>query len=348
MACRPRPRHSRKPLWPAALVCSRPSGSLGGLGIVSVLVCTRDRPAMLLRLLRSLLATPDGSGGNTSPLEVIVVDQSDGPETSQVVTSLEGDGRVRLVRSRTRGKGAALNEGLAVARGGILVCTDDDCEAPAGWAEDMTRALRHQPSAAVLFCQVLPTPGYDRQAGFIPGYSLSRSQTVRSLSFRFRRFGLGAGMAVRTEAVASWGGFDEAMGPGSLFPSCDDWDIAMRALWRGWHVYECAEVSITHHGFRRYSEGLDHARRDWVALGAVCTKPLRAGYWSAITLPLSLFGAYAVWPPIFDLLTLRRARGITRIVSFLQGFARGLRTPLDARTLCFMPCGEALRSKSAP
>jgi glycosyltransferase involved in cell wall biosynthesis len=306
------------------------------VAIISVLVCTRNRSAMLLRLLRSLLATPDESGGNASSLEVIVVDQSDGPETSQTVASLEGDGRVRFVRSRTRGKGAALNEGLAVARGEILVCTDDDCEAPAGWAEDMTRALRRRPSAAVLFCQVLPTPGYDQQTGFIPAYPLSRSRMVRSPSFRCRRFGLGAGMAVRTEMVRSLGGFDEAMGPGALFPSSDDWDIAVRALLRGWHVYECAEVSITHHGFRRYDEGLDHARRDWIALGAVCAKPLRAGYRSTFTLPLWTLGAYAIWPPVLDLLALRRPRGITRIVSFLRGFAHGMRTPVDAKTLRFM------------
>jgi glycosyltransferase involved in cell wall biosynthesis len=319
-----------------------------GLGIVSVLVCTRDRPAMLLRLLRSLLATPDARGGNTSPLEVIVVDQSDGPETSQVVASLEGDGRVRLVRSTTRGKGAALNEGLAVARSEILVCTDDDCEAPIGWAEDMTRALGQQPSAAVLFCQVLPAPGFDRQGGFIPAYSLPRSRTVRSLAFRCRRFGLGAGMAVRTEVARSLGGFDEAMGPGSRFPSCDDWDIAIRVLLRGWHVCEAVEPSITHHGFRRFSEGRDHARRDWTALGVVCAKPLRAGYWSAFTLPLWSFGAYALWPLALDLLALRRPRGVTRVVSFLQGFARGLRTPVDASTLCFMPSGTAPGSKSGP
>jgi glycosyltransferase involved in cell wall biosynthesis len=306
------------------------------VSVISVLVCTRNRSAMLLRLLRSLLATPDGGIGNSSALEVIVVDHSDGPETSQAVASLEGDGRVRLVRSRTRGKGAALNEGLAVARGEILVCTDDDCEATVGWADDMTRALRQRPSTAVLFCQVLPTPGYDRQTGFIPAYLLSRSRTVRRLPFRCRRFGLGAGMAVRTEVVRSLGGFDESMGPGALFPSSDDWDIAMRALLGGWHVYECAELSITHHGFRRYDEGLEHARRDWLALGAVCAKPLRAGYWSTVTLALWTLGAYAMWPPVVDLLALRRPRGITRIVSFLRGFARGMRTPVDAKTLCFV------------
>jgi GT2 family glycosyltransferase len=143
-------------------------------------------------------------------------------------------------------------------------------------------------------------------------------------------------MAVRTAVIRSLGGFDETMGPGALFPSCDDWDVAMRALLRGWQVYEAAELSITHHGFRDFLEGREHARRDWLALGAVCAKPLRVGYWSAFTLAAWCFSAYAVWPPIVDLFSLRRPRGLTRIVSFIQGFAMALRTPIDTRTLRFI------------
>ena len=304
---------------------------------VSVLVCTRNRPEGLLRLLRSLLVEPEAPATEATSLEVIVVDQSDGPETSQAVASLGPDERVRFVRSRTRGKGAALNEGLALAGSEILVCTDDDCEAGSGWAEGMTRALQERPGAAVLFCQVLPTPGYDTQRGFIPAYLLSRSRTIASLSFRCSRFGLGAGMAVRTAAVRALGGFDPTLGPGSLFPSCDDWDIAVRTLLGGWQVYEAKELAIVHHGFRSFAEGVEHARRDWIALGAACAKPLRAGYWSTFTLPLWCFGAYAVWPPVWDLFCLRRPRGLTRIVSFVQGFARGLRTAVDPRTLAFAP-----------
>lgn len=291
---------------------------------------------MLLRLLRSLLVPPSAAERGSPSLQVIVMDQSAGPATREAVATLRADARLRLVTSRTRGKGAALNEGLELAASEILVCTDDDCEAPVGWAEGMTRALQERPAAAVLFCQVLPTPGYDTRSGFIPAYPLSRSETVSRLSFRTRRFGLGAGMAVRSAVVRSLGGFDETMGPGGLFPSCDDWDVAIRALLRGWQVYEAAELSITHHGFRSFAEGREHARRDWLALGAVCAKPLRAGYWSTLALALWCFSAYAVWPPVVDLLSLRRPRGLARIVSFVQGFALALRTPVDVRTLRFI------------
>jgi glycosyltransferase involved in cell wall biosynthesis len=302
------------------------------MAILSVLVCTRDRPASLIRAVRSVLADDSHRTDPCTTLELIVVDQSEGTDTASALNEI-GDPRLRYVHSSTRGKGAALNQGLALARGAIVVCTDDDCEVTPGWARGMTAALERRASAAVLFCQVLPTPDYDAASGFIPAYTLESSRTVRSLSFMFGKFGIGAGMAVRADVVRAIGGFDETLGPGGLYPSCDDWDIAMRALLRGWHVHESAELSVLHHGFRTFRDGVQHARRDWLALGAVCAKPLRAGYWSSFTLACWTFGAYAVWPPVRDVLLLRRPRGLTRILSFLEGFASGLRRPVDPVTL---------------
>ena len=62
--------------------------------------------------------------------------------------------------------------------------------------------------------------------------------------------GLGAGMALRREAILSLGGSDETLGPGSRFGSGDDWDLSVRTLLAHWHVYRTAHVSILHHGFR--------------------------------------------------------------------------------------------------
>ena len=100
------------------------------MGIVSALVCTRDRPGALVKTVGSLLAS-DGI-----QFELIVIDQSDGPESEQALATLVSDPRLRYVRSAVRGKGAALNEGLRLTRGEIVACTDDDCEAPPdGWRE---------------------------------------------------------------------------------------------------------------------------------------------------------------------------------------------------------------------
>jgi GT2 family glycosyltransferase len=146
---------------------------------------------------------------------------------------------------------------------------------------------------------------------------------------------MGAGMAVRRQAVTSLGGFDEAFGPGARFGSGDDWDISHRMLLSGWHVYETAELSVLHHGFRTLAQGREHTRRDWIAIGAVCAKPMRAGHLSAVVVALWYFLVHALWPPLHDLLRLRRPSGRSRIAGFIQGSVQGLRTPVDRKTLLF-------------
>ncbi len=105
------------------------------MSIVSALVCTRNRPKSIVGAARSLLS------GSDPDLELIVVDQSDGPDTELALQELKADTRLRYLRSSVRrGKGVALNEGIRAARGTIIACTDDDCEAPPDWAVGVWRA----------------------------------------------------------------------------------------------------------------------------------------------------------------------------------------------------------------
>jgi len=268
------------------------------------------------------------------PLELIVVDQSDGTDTEQALASFRSDPRFRYQRSQARGKGAALNEGIRLASGAIIVCTDDDCEAPPGWVMGMARALESQPTAVIAFCSVVPVP-YDRALGYVPAYELKENRLLQNVSAICKGLGIGAGMALRRDFALAMGGFDESFGPGARFPSADEWDIALRALLSGRHVYETSELSIVHDGFRTFEEGRKHSRRDWIALGAVCAKPLRAGHFEAAVVPLWLFSTKALWPPLADALHLRKPRGVARIAAFIQGFGQGLGTKVDRKTLRF-------------
>ncbi len=178
----------------------------------------------------------------------------------------------------------------------------------ARWVLGMARALESQPTAVVAFCRVLPVP-YDPKLGYVPAYELKRNRLLRSVSGICMGLGIGAGMAVRRDFALSMGGFDEAFGPGARFPSADDWDISLRALLSGKHVYETSELTILHDGFRSFEEGRTHVRRDWVALGAVCAKPLRAGHPAALVVPIWLLLTKTILPPIGDALRLRKRGG---------------------------------------
>ena len=296
---------------------------------LSAVVCTRNRPAPIVEAVKLLLQ------GGPANMELIVIDQSDGPETQVAMAPLQADARLRYQRTASRGKGAALNEAVALARGAILVCTDDDCLAPPSWVEDMTRALLSRPDAVICFCNVEPVP-HDPATGYVPHYLITGSRTLRSVADICGGLGLGAGMAVRRDFVIKAGGFDDFFGPGGRFPSADEWDLVIRALLTGHSVYETGDIAIVHDGFRSLEEGRVHVRRDWIALGAVCAKPIRAGYLKAVVVPVWLFSVKAVWPIIRDMACMRRPRGFARVTTFLKGFARGFATPVDPRTLRFV------------
>jgi hypothetical protein len=63
-----------------------------------------------------------------------------------------------------------------------------------------------------------------------------------------------------------------------------------------------------------------------------------------MVVPVWEFLAHAMLPPIVDLVCLRRPKGLSRIIGFLQGLAIGLATPLENKTLKFVP-RDSLASK---
>jgi len=296
--------------------------------LVSALVCTRNRAASLVRTVTSLL-TQDGLLH-----EVVVIDQSDNDETEQALKAIAHD-RLRYFKSRAVGKGAALNEGLGYARGEIVVCTDDDCEAPPDWVSSMTRALERYPRVAIAFCNVV-APSHDRNAGYVPTYERSESRLLHSVLDLSTGYGLGAGMALRKEAILSVGGCDETMGPGARFKSGDDIDLAIRVLQLGWHVLDTVETSIIHHGFRPHTTSRAHVGGDWFALGATCSKSVRGRRLLGAVPTLWLFTTQALWPPVKHVATLRKPFGLTRITAFVQGFAKGVTTPVDRERMLFL------------
>jgi GT2 family glycosyltransferase len=310
---------------------------------VTALVCTRARPESLVRAVRSLLASEGVE------LEILVIDQNDGDLARDALAGFKHDPRLRLVPSLKAGKGAGLNQGIELARSEIVVCTDDDCEVPKDWAASFSAALAREPRAAVAFGPVCALP-YDATAGYVPTYEPQRDRRLDSVTSLLGNHGLGAAMAVRREFILQMGGVDQQVGPGGRFPSGDDWDISVRALLLGRDVLELSSVpKVVHHGFRSFSEGREHARRDWLAIGAVCAKPIRAGHLSSAILPLWKFTFSALAPPLLEALQLRRPQGLTRITSFIQGFAQGLLTPVDSEHILFREVvGEAAAGKPGP
>ena len=295
---------------------------------VSVLLPTRNRADDVVRAVTSVLESKGVE------LDLVVIDQSDSTETAEALSEWTSTAQVRIVRSHHRGVGAALNDGLSQAAFPIVIRTDDDCEVDPGWVAGMAAVFDDRPEVAMVFCNVVAGP-HDRQAGYVPEYLRHRTRLLRSPIDTIRGWGIGAGVGFRREAIQAIGGFDDKMGPGSPFQSGDDWDVELRALLNGWHVVHTADLQVIHHGFRTFTEGRDHARRDWFGIGACFGKLARTRHPSVWLLAAWELGTHAVLPPVVDIAHLRRPRGLMRIVAFCEGYTRGLTAPIDKDTYCF-------------
>jgi GT2 family glycosyltransferase len=301
---------------------------------VSVVVCTRGRGPLVCSAIDSILASVGVR------IDLVVVDQSAFDDTAQAVAAFRDDPRLRYLRSFTVGVSRARNIGIRAATNDIVLITDDDVTVRPDWARNFVCELAPLERVAVGFCRVEAAP-HDVTQGFIPDHEVERPVLVRSLLSKSRARGIGAGMAVRRGAVLAIGGFDEQLGPGAPLRSGEDRDLAARALTTGWWVYQTPDAAVVHHGFRTWAEGRELTRRDWYGIGAAYSKQLKCGH-IAILAVLAHEVLYAgfVRPAALALVG-RGSIGIRRVVYFLEGLGRGLRTPVDRRTALFVVPGTA-------
>jgi O-antigen biosynthesis protein len=98
--------------------------------VISVIVPTCDRHADLRRCLASLTTQ-----STRHTLEIIVVDNRPSRGSARLVATEFPS--VRVITEPRHGLSYARNAGIAAATGRIIVATDDDVTAPAGWIEKL-------------------------------------------------------------------------------------------------------------------------------------------------------------------------------------------------------------------
>jgi O-antigen biosynthesis protein len=199
--------------------------------MVSVVVATRDRPAMLVECLASILRQDYGR------IEVIVVDNAPrSSATAEAVRSRFGEEpRIRYVREDRAGISFARNRGVAAARGRIVAFTDDDVRVDEGWLTALVQPFLADPETACATGLVMPAR-LDTQAqvwteefgGFNKGYD-ARTWDLDShedvlFPYAAGRLGSGQNMAFDREFLRRSGGFNIALGTGS--PAMGGEDLA--------------------------------------------------------------------------------------------------------------------------
>lgn len=221
---------------------------------LSVVVPTFDTCEMTLRCCAAAWAALPAGG------ELIVVDDGSGDETAtRVRAALPGAVVVR--REHNGGYSAAVNTGLAHARGDVVLLLNSDAHLDAAAAEALLAAFDHDPAVGVAGAQLLDADGTPQwSGGREPGLAWMMAvvsglgpvvgawrQRVRALRHataqgdRDVHWVSGAAMAVRRAALEATGRFDERVcGYGQ------DLDFCVRARAAGWRVRIVATARVPH------------------------------------------------------------------------------------------------------
>lgn len=224
--------------------------------MVSVVICTRDRPDELARCLASL------PNQTRPPGEIIVVDNASRDDRTRQVAQAAG---VRYVRENRPGLDFARNAGARAASGDIIAYTDDDVVLHPLWLERLVAAF-DDPVIGAVTGLVLPAEleteaqrHFERHWSFGQGY-VAKDFTPAVFE-RHRRFpfpawevGAGASMAFRRETFAIVGYFDERLDVGQAGCSGDS-EYWYRIVAHGL-VCRYAPDSIAFHYHRKTMEGL--------------------------------------------------------------------------------------------
>lgn len=203
--------------------------------VVSVIVPCRDHERYVAAALASALDQ------TLDALEVVVVDDGSRDETVAAVQELvreRRDTRVRMVAQRNLGAHAALNAGLARARGRYVAILNSDDRYAVDRLEIMTGALEAH-DADFAFSEVAYVDASGRDITFGGGvasrYLLKQAAvaTFPELAYALLDFNV----TISTGNFVFRRSLYEAIGGFKPLLYCHDWDFALRAVRAGKIVY---------------------------------------------------------------------------------------------------------------
>jgi GT2 family glycosyltransferase len=249
--------------------------------LVSVIIATRARPALLRGALGSIL------NGDYTNIELIVVDNSVTGDSRATVASLARDEpRITYLWEPAPGMSRARNTGSACAAGELLVFTDDDVIVASTWISSMVRTFAGDPTSECVTGLIVPaeleTPAQlwiwrvsSLSKGYRPRVFHAGAANLPALfPFRLGVYGSGANLAVRADVYSALDGFDEALGVGTQARGGEDLDFFLRLMLDGRRLAYEPAAYLRHNDYRRFDDALVQRYGYGVGLAAVLTKHL--------------------------------------------------------------------------
>jgi GT2 family glycosyltransferase len=238
-----------------------------------VLVCTRNRARSLSETLQALNRIRFDP---LSAVELIIVDNNSSDDTQRTVLDYISQSPVEIVyvQESTPGLSMARNRGIRIARGSVLLFTDDDCIPDVDWVNNIMQAF-----AGSDYRQVVGGRVELHNPDDVP-LTIKSTLTAEELTSHHQVYGFlhGCNMAVGRAVLEEIGAFDVRLGAGTKLRAAEDTDLVYRALKAGVRVtYNPTAVVYHNHGRRTAAEATKLIRDYKTGMGAIAMKNALGG-----------------------------------------------------------------------
>lgn len=242
--------------------------------LVSLVLATAGRVDPLAALLDTLVAQ------EKDDFEIILVDQNADERLAGLVAAYGERLAITHLRIPRRNSSVARNAGLPHCRGDIVGFPDDDCLYLPDTLARVVEAFRAERMLGVLTGPAQSPEGGLGSGRWAPARTPIGRHNVFTTVICFNMF-------LRKETLAATGGFDETLGVGAQFGSCEENDLVMRAVQADFPARYDPSLRIVHPDKRLTREARDRAFRYGAGFGRVLRKH---------HFPLSVVGTFLVRP----------------------------------------------------
>ena len=198
---------------------------------------------------------------------------------------------------------------------------DDDEEVDAGWLTELARGFTALDNVACVTGLILPAEletqaqgwfeqfgGHSKGRGFQQKIFNTTTHNTQNPLFPSPPFGAGGNMAFRTNVIRDLGGFDNALGAGTLALGAEDTAAFYDVLVHGYSLVFQPSAMLRHNHYRKYTE----LRRQLYSYGVGLTAFILH---CLIANPLRIFSIIALVPGVLNYLLSPKSPGKARMQS---------------------------------
>ena len=205
--------------------------------MISIIIPTYKRNVKILHCCASILAN------SKKCIEIWILDQNETSSPSLIAFVKSHSSFIHYVKTGMKNKSKAINQAIVQASGDIIALTDDDCIVSPTWIHHIQDSFAKYPDSSCVTGNTYP---YGDIAPLACPPTINTRTKVYIKPQKHTAIGYGNNIAFKKSVFPSVGGFKIWLGPGSVGSNCEDGEMILRLLARGYKILHNEQMIVYH------------------------------------------------------------------------------------------------------